>query len=171
MRVTLIGIAGILIASTLTGGMVGCLGDDQPGINQTDNETVTTTISTNPSSLPSSQDTITVTGVHVSVSKSVYFHGSAALPDGTILLSQLYEDNKPLPWWPAGQPITVEGGKWEISVPLGTNGAPSDLPPDPGYHFTVWSRDNALIKGTLYLYPGIPPVISDTSISTQPSQK
>ena len=106
------------------------------------------TKATNISSLPNAPpEEMAVNGVTVAaLYKYVRFHGTASFPDGTILLSQLYEDQKPLHWWPVAQPIIVENGTWAIKVLLGTRGAPSDLLSGPFYHFIVY---RPLIKAGL----------------------
>ena len=150
MRRNLIGTAVILITLVSTLITVGCVQNDRSGIDHDDNITGDNAVSTNVSSTPASQNEMTVVGVHVTSSQFINFHGTAAFPDGTVLLSQLYEDDKPLPWWPAGQPIKLNHGQWEIQVLLGVNGAPSELLTGPGYHFNIWQQDNASIIANLH---------------------
>lgn len=72
----------------------------------------------------------------------VSFSGPAGLPDGTILLSALYEDGKLFPGWPTNQPIIVENSTWEVKVTLGIKGSPPTLRSGPSYLFIVWRKDN-----------------------------
>ena len=128
-----------------------------PGNANQSNNTTGATIP-NPHSLPSSISEIDVT--HVTSGPSfVSFSGPAGLPDGTVLLSALYEDDRLLPWWPSNQPIKVENGKWEVKVLLGVNGTPYNaLRSGPLYVFVVWRKDNpASLAGQQFDLVGPPP--------------
>ena len=100
-----------------------------------------------------------VAEVRVSVSPGyIYFHGTTTLPDGTVLVSDLYEDGEILPWWPTQQSILVDSGAWEMKVPLGVNGAPSDLKIGPWYLFKVWRQDDPSVLGQFgFDFVGPPP--------------
>jgi len=75
----------------------------------------------------------------------VEFSGISTLPNGTRLQTQLYVGDKPLSWWPADKLIKVQNGVWEISVPLGENGAPKYLSMSTYYSFKVWEKDNPTV--------------------------
>jgi hypothetical protein len=77
-------------------------------------------------------------GSHVSVS------GTAALPDGTKLRSQLWKSSQPIQWWPKDKDIEVVDGQWEILVPFDINGVPDELAYP--YTFEVWIKDSPHIK-------------------------
>ena len=125
----------IIVVSILATTTVSC------SQSNSDRNVVNATIP-NASSLPSKISEIDVTRVSNSPSFAL-FSGPAGLPDGTILLSALYEDDRLLPWWPTNQPIKVENGKWEVNVLLGVNGTPYNaLRSGPSYLFVVWRQDN-----------------------------
>lgn len=110
-----------------------------PGNANQSNNTANATIP-DAKSFPSKFSEIDVT--HVGSGPSfVSFSGPAGLPDGTILLSALYEDSKLLPGWPTNQPIIVENGKWEVNVPLGVKRASPALRSGTAYLSIVWRKD------------------------------
>jgi len=90
---------------------------------------------------------ITAVGVHIEKGKSIRFSGDSTLPEGTRLQSELYEGEKKLDWWPGDKLVTVNGGKWEITVPLGKDGAPENLKIGPGYSLKIWQKDNPAVTG------------------------
>lgn len=136
MKGTLVRIAVILLLVTLIIPTLSC------------RPVRTTAVWTDTSSLTNAPfEEMAAKGVTVAaLYKYIRFHGTASFPDGTVLLSQLYEDQKPLPWWPVDQSIVVKNGTWEIKVPLGAHGAPRDLLSGPFYHFIVY---RPLIKAGL----------------------
>ncbi|HUT67306.1 MAG TPA: hypothetical protein VMW86_02005 [Dehalococcoidales bacterium] len=92
---------------------------------------------------------------------SIIFSGDSVHPDGTILQSQLYENDILLTWWPADREFQVRNGKWTIEVPLGENGAPDDITPCSFYFLKIWVKDNpSIIDGTGFDTIGPPLIIS-----------
>jgi len=84
--------------------------------------------------------------------------GTSVLPDGTYLQTQLYVGDEPLSWWPTDKPVQVRNGMWEITVPLGKNGAPKYLSMSTYYSFKVWEKDNpAVMAGYGFDLMGPPP--------------
>lgn len=75
----------------------------------------------------------------------IEFSGISTLPDGTCLQTQLYVGDEPLSWWPTEKPVHVQDGKWEITVPLGKDGAPKYLSMSTYYSFKVWEKDNPAV--------------------------
>lgn len=106
---------------------------------------------TDTSLLPlASQDELDVTGVSIYLNNFITFRGTAEFPDGTVLLSQLFEDDKALLWWPIDQQIKVDGGRWEIKVLIGDNRLSS-----PYYRLIVY---NPSVKTTFsFNLKGPPP--------------
>jgi len=78
---------------------------------------------------------------------SIIFSGTSELPDGTILQSQLYENDILLTWWPADREFPVQNRKWQIKVTLGENGAPVDVAPCSYYFLKIWVKDDPSIIG------------------------
>ncbi len=101
---------------------------------------------------------IHVYGVHTETSL-IRFSGTAGLPDGTVLRSQLYKDGTLVPWWPTGQDIPVHDGQWTISAALGDDGRPREILVGPVYRVDVWERDDpAQHGGFSFDLVGPPPV-------------
>jgi hypothetical protein len=82
----------------------------------------------------------------VGVSDRFFASGTALLPDGLFLRSQLFKDGVAAAWWPSEMDILIEDSKWQIDVPLGTNGAPENLRFDEGYVLRVWFREDSSIN-------------------------
>lgn len=101
--------------------------------------------------------TITVNSVHVD-SDSVAFAGQSNLPNGTCLETQLYADGDPETWWPMDTCVVVQDGAWQITVPLGEEGAPDKLDPTVEYRVRVWQRDNPAIESVFYFDLAGPPL-------------
>ncbi len=120
-----------------------------PIISATTSSTPTNT--TNGTETPEPSTEITAdTGITIS-NDSIYIHGRSTLADYTTLRTQLYENDKPLNWWPSDQDVLVHGGYWLIYIPLGKNGVPNSLAPDE-YTFKAWERDNpSNIVGFLFI--------------------
>jgi hypothetical protein len=78
---------------------------------------------------------------------SIIFSGTSKLPDGTILQSQLYENDILLTWWPADREFPVQKRKWQIKVLLGKDGAPEDVAPCSYYFLKIWVKDDPSIIG------------------------
>lgn len=81
---------------------------------------------------------IRIDSVQVTQGTGVYIHGITALPDGECIQTDLLADNQPESWWPRDVCIQVETGQWEILVPLGRRGAPSQLGDDIQYEIQAW---------------------------------
>jgi hypothetical protein len=73
----------------------------------------------------------------------VRFYGTAGLPDGTLLQSELYGDGASLPWWPKDLTITVQAGRWVVSVPI----TGERFRAGPTYRLDVWQTDNPNTRG------------------------
>jgi len=58
------------------------------------------------------------------------------------LRTQLYQDEKPLDWWPADQDIKANGYIWEITVSM-----PEELPVESYYILKIWVKDNPSLYG------------------------
>lgn len=92
----------------------------------------------------------------------IEFSGISTLPDGTYLQTQLYVGDEPLSWWPTDKPVQVQNRMWEITVPLGENGAPKYLSMSTYYSFKVWEKDNpAVMAGSGFDLMGPPPDPND----------
>ncbi len=73
-----------------------------------------------------------------------HFEGTTDIYNAT-LQTQLYQDEKPLDWWPANQDIKANGYVWEISVTFA-----EDLPIESRYVLKIWDKDNPSLFG---IYP------------------
>lgn len=92
---------------------------------------------------------------------SIIFSGTSELPDGTILQSQLYENDILLTWWPTDREFPVQNGKWQMKVTLGKNGAPVDVAPCSYYFLKIWVKDDpSIIGGHSFDTIGPPLIIS-----------
>lgn len=96
---------------------------------------------------------------HTEAGLVVEFSGTTTLSDGTILQSQLYEDDKLMAWWPVDKAIQVHDVRWQISVPLGENGAPQELSRCANYVFKIWAKDDPSISGGTYFDLYGPPAV------------
>ena len=126
----------------------GCIQGNDHQTNNTGNTTV-------------SNQKIVVNRVHSG--SYIQISGTSILPDGTVLLSKLFEDDNTLSWWPEDQEIMVKNGEWEITVTKSENITASDLElrVGPDYDFYIWERDNPEIKSNLYFDLVGPPVRAD----------
>ncbi len=109
----------------------GCAGNENASIAPGPTKIGNILSTTNFTSIP---------GSHISIS------GTAALPNGTKLRSQLRDSNKPIPWWPKDKDIEVIDGQWEITVPFGISGVPKELTFGNVYTIEVWVKDSPEIK-------------------------
>lgn len=83
-------------------------------------------------------------------SGQIRFEGSSSMPDGTCLQSHLLADEQPVSWWPTGC-IGVQGGSWELVVPLGVGGAPRELDVTKEYALSAWAQiDPTVISEPFY---------------------
>jgi len=81
-----------------------------------------------------------------------HFEGTTELYNAT-LETQLYQDGKPLDWWPATQDIKANGYIWEITVTF-----TEDLPVEYNYLLKIWYKDNpSLYGGYTFDLRGPPP--------------
>lgn len=96
--------------------------------------------------------TITVTEVGISPGGRILFRGGSTLPNGTCLLTQLSSRDKPVVWWPLDQCATVQGGRWQISVPLGEGEAPVELDATKSYELFVWQRDHPAVRSENFIF-------------------
>ena len=126
----------------------GCIQGNDHQTNNTGNTTV-------------SNQKIVVNRVHSG--SYIQISGTSILPDRTVLLSKLFEDDNPLSWWPEDQEIMVKNGEWEITVTKSENITASDLElrVGPDYDFYIWERDNPEIKSNFYFDLVGPPVRAD----------
>ena len=73
--------------------MIGCSHNEEPELRNSQNKTVIVN-SIDLDSLPSSWEDIVVNRVHAG--SYIQFSGTSKLPDGTVLVSKLFEDDIPL---------------------------------------------------------------------------
>ena len=145
------------VALLIINSVIGCSHNGEPEVNNSQNNTSTVNSIDN-DSLPSSWEDIVVNRVHAG--SYIQFSGTSKLPDGTVLVSKLFEDDIPLSWWPEEQEIIVNDGKWEITVTESANITASDLEllVGPDYDFYIWKRDNPATKSSFYIDLVGPPV-------------
>lgn len=87
---------------------------------------------------------------------SIDVRGTATLPDGTNLQTQLFESGNPVSWWPSDKIIQVQNGKWIIFISFNNDSAP-DIPYISSNNILkVWIKDNPTITADL-LFGLIPP--------------
>ena len=153
MKISIISVFTILIS----GSVIGCSHNEEQRTQDSENKTIIVN-SIDPDSLPSSNKEIVVNRVRVA--SYIQFGGTSKLPDGTVLVSNLFEDDIPLSWWPEEQEIIVNDGKWEITVTESANITTSDLEllVGPDYYFYIWKRDNPATKSSFYFDLVGPPV-------------
>jgi len=96
--------------------------------------------------------TIATERVQVASGSHIAFEGRSSLPGGTCLLTELAADGAAVSWWPAGQCVEVEDGRWEVSVPLGERGAPEALSEEKQYVLRVWARDDPSVQATPFWF-------------------
>ena len=149
----------VLIVFTLLfiNSVIGCSHNEEPEVNNSQNKTGTVNSIDN-DSLPSSWEDIVVNRAHAG--SYIQFSGTSKLPDGTVLVSQLFQDDIPLSWWPEEQKIIVNDGEWEITVTESANITASDLGllVGPDYNFYIWEQDNPVTKSSFYFDLVGPPV-------------
>jgi len=133
----------------IVNSVIGCSHNGEPEVNNSQNNTSTVNPIDN-DSLPSSWEDIVVNRVHAG--SCIQFSGTSKLPDGTVLISKLFQDDTPLSWWPEEQEIIVNDGKWEITVTESANITASDLEllVGPDYKFYIWKRDNPATKSSYF---------------------
>jgi len=88
------------------------------------------------------QGSITVEGVQVTAGEQIAVQGQSTLPDGTCLGSELRADGELQTWWPGDTCVAVEGGAWQMVVPLGASGIPAQLDPSAEYVLRVFQQNS-----------------------------
>jgi hypothetical protein len=83
--------------------------------------------------------------------------GHTTLPDGTVLLTQLFQLNENAPyetllsWWPSNQEFIVQNQSWEINVSPGKNGGPEKLSAQYDYYIKFWVKDFPSLSDTIMI--------------------
>lgn len=107
--------------------------------------------STAPATLPSAGAyTISIVRVRVTQETGMYVQGQTDLPDGKCLITRLLADGENLDWWPGEVCVEVASGEWEILVPLGRRGAPSELDDTVQYEIRAWWSENPQEANTTF---------------------
>jgi hypothetical protein len=92
---------------------------------------------------------------HMVIGKGqAHFEGTTELYNAT-LQTQLYQDEKPLDWWPAHQDIKANGYLWEVTVTLA-----KELPVESSYVLKIWDKDNPSLYGIFIFDLKGPPSVS-----------
>ena len=76
--------------------------------------------------------------------------GTTDLPGGTIILSQLYENDILLTWWPSDREYIIEDGEWEIKVLLEDTEPHDDFIPESNYWLIITVKDDPSIVDGVY---------------------
>jgi hypothetical protein len=79
-----------------------------------------------------------IQSVSVEQGVRVELTGTTTLPEGNCVYTQLDVDTEAVDWWPVGKCFPIEVPDWQISVPLGVEGAPSALDVEAAYRIRVW---------------------------------
>ena len=82
--------------------------------------------------------TLDIQSVSVEQGVRVELTGTTTLPKGNCVYTQLGQDTVAVAWWPVGKCFPIEVPDWQVSVPLGVEGAPAELDPDAAYCIHVW---------------------------------
>lgn len=73
------------------------------------------------------------------------FEARTGLPEGTVILSQLYRsydhEEKLESWWPSDREFRVENGHIKIAVTYEKDGVPITLDKNSWYRLKIWSKD------------------------------
>ena len=139
-------LALLLLACALSTVMSACTLSRDTSDKSPSSGVTTTMRATSPEVI---EGTIDVYRVQVRPSL-IIFWGTAGLPDGTVLHSQLYEMDSPLAWWPESTDIIVENGGWTISVALDEPGEVRNILVGPRYYYEAWEKDNPVDSDGLY---------------------
>jgi hypothetical protein len=81
---------------------------------------------------------IGITGVTINQGDKIEISGLTTLPDGNCVYTRLSRDGADVDWWPVGKCFPISGPNWRFSIPLGVEGAPTDLDPQAAYSISVW---------------------------------
>jgi hypothetical protein len=95
---------------------------------------------------------ITIDSFQVIPNSHITITGVSDLPNRTCLQSQFYENDEPLPWWPASDCIRVSNGTWQVNISLGKGDVPSELSQEAQYSFEIWMQDNPTIKADQFIF-------------------
>jgi hypothetical protein len=79
-----------------------------------------------------------IRSVSVEQGVRVELMGTTTLPEGNCVYTQFDEGATAAAWWPVGKCFPIEVPNWQISVPLGVEGAPSELDAEAAYRIRVW---------------------------------
>jgi len=117
------------------------------GVNGCNNEPVTVPPASTPQTPNNNEVRVFTPTARIRVGRSAigrgqaYFSGTTEFYNGT-LRTQLYQDEKPLDWWPADQDIKADGYTWEITVSM-----PEELPIESLYVLKIWNKDDPSLYG------------------------
>jgi hypothetical protein len=91
---------------------------------------------------------IKVHATHIQVINGIeiFAAGTAELPDGTYLQTQLYEDDMPIPWWDSDQTYEVKDGKFDIEGYMLADGVYHTLSKGPSYTLMIWEEANPAVN-------------------------
>jgi hypothetical protein len=137
----------LIMTLSITSLDTGCTKD--AGVHKPNGITLLTTTTTPAISPEIIEEQIVGKHLHVE-SSFITFSGKAELPDNTVLLSQLYEGDKALSWWPTNMEILVRNGQWEISVDLEQIGRVDNILIGPIYNLKIWQKDNLENKAEMF---------------------
>jgi hypothetical protein len=91
-------------------------------------------------------------------SHSMIFTGTSDLPEGTVIRSQLYENDILLSWWPSDREYVINSGYWEIKVLMKDTEPHEDLIPESRYLLLIMVKDDPSIIGCAFWDNIGPPV-------------
>ena len=96
--------------------------------------------------------TITIESFQVIPGSHITITGVSDLPNRICLESQFYENDEPVPWWPATDCIRISNGTWQVNISLGKGDVPDELSQDANYSFEIWMQDNPAIKADPFMF-------------------
>ena len=99
---------------------------------------------------------IAITGARVSPGE-IRISGTASLPAGSCVLTELLAGESLEPWWPTSRCATSETGDWRMAVDLGRDGAPEGLDPTVQYVLRARQRDDPSVEAVFWLEMAGPP--------------
>jgi hypothetical protein len=83
-------------------------------------------------------DRILIQSVSVHQGDKIELSGTTTLPDGNCVYTRLFREEVAVDWWPVGKCFPITGPDWQFSIPLGEEGAPTDLDREAAYVISVW---------------------------------
>jgi hypothetical protein len=101
---------------------------------------------------PITTGTITIDSFQVIPNSHITITGVSDLPNRTCLQSQFYENDEPLPWWPASDCIRISNGTWQVNISLGKGDVPPELSQEAQYSFEIWMQNNPAIKADPFMF-------------------